>query len=177
VTIGRIAKAHGIRGEVTVEPWVEVGDALSPGSLLWLTWPKGEGREECVETVRPHGTRWLIRLKGFSDRDQAETLVRAEIRVDRDVLPPLGQDEYLWEDLIGLEVVEESGKPVGKLVEVFATGSHGENDVIVVQDEDGEEVLLPMTRQVILNVDLEGGQVKVSIPKGLQEPKGEGVDL
>ncbi len=177
VSIGRIAKAHGIRGEVAVEPWVDVGDALSPGSLVWLTWPKGGGSEECVETARSHGTRWLIRLKGITDRDQAETLVRAEIRVDREALPPLGEDEYLWEDLIGLEVVEESGRPVGKAVDVFTTGLHGENDVIVIQDGDGGETLLPMARQVILDVDFEAGRIKVAIPKGLRETKGEGVDL
>ncbi len=176
IAIGRIVKAHGIRGEVSVERWLEWGEALSPGARLWLQWPGGQGREGRVETARPHGERLLIRLEGISDRTQAEALVPAEIHVEREAVPPLGEDEYLWEDLIGLEVVDDSGERIGRLDEVFATGPRGENEVIAVRDGD-VETLLPVTREVILDVDLEGGRMKVSIPKGLREAGGEGVDL
>ncbi|MFQ5911725.1 MAG: ribosome maturation factor RimM [Nitrospinota bacterium] len=176
VTLGRIVKAHGIRGEVAVEPWLDEGEALSPGARVWLKWPEGKSGQGRVETARPHGKRWLIRLEGIADRTGAEALVQAEVRVDREDLPPLGEDEYLWEDLIGLEVRDESGRLVGRLVEVFSTGPWGENAVIVVQDGD-HEILLPMTREVIREVDLQGGRMKVSVPAGLRESNGEGVDL
>ena len=178
VALGRIAKAHGIRGEVSVEPWLECGDALAPGARLWLREGKGEGenRPVRVETSRPHGRRVLIRLEGVSDRDGAEALVHAEIHVDRRRLPPLKEDEYLWEDLVGLVVVDDEGNSVGRLTGILATGPHGENELLVVQAGD-EEVLLPMTREVVREVDLEGGRMSVSVPEGLRVSGGEGVDL
>ncbi len=176
--LGRIAKAHGIRGEVSVEPWLECGDVLAPGARLWLREGNGEGesRPVCVETSRPHGRRVLIRLEGVSDRDGAEALVHAEIHVDRGRLPPLKEDEYLWEDLVGLAVVDDAGNPVGRLTGILATGPRGENELLVVQAGD-EEVLLPMTREVVHEVDLEGGRMRVSVPEGLRVSGGEGVDL
>ncbi len=178
VALGRIAKAHGIRGEVSVEPWLECGDALAPGARLWLRGSEGEGesRPVRVETSRPHGRRVLIRLEGVSDRDGAEALVHAEIHVDRRRLPPLKEDEYLWEDLVGLAVVDDAENPVGRLTGILATGPRGENELLVVQAGD-EEVLLPMTREVVREVDLEGGRMRVSVPEGLRVSGGEGVDL
>lgn len=174
--VGRVVKAHGIRGEVAVEVWLEVGEALSPGAPLWLEWQDGKRREGRVATVRPHGERRLVRLEGVSDRNEAEALVHAEIRVPRDSLPPLGEGEYLWEDLVGLEVVDLSGRRHGRLTEVFAAGPGGENVVIVVR-APRREILLPMTREVILEVDLEGRRMRVSVPAGLEEAGRKDVDL
>lgn len=176
VALGRIVKAHGIRGEVSVQPWLELGDALAPGATLWLRWSAGQSRPGRVETSRPHGDRVLIRLEGISDRSRAEALVHAEIHVDRERLPPLRENEYLWEDLVGLEVVDDAGAPVGRLTEIWATGPGGENEVLVVRSGAGE-VLLPMTREVVHEVDLEGGRMTVTVPEGLRASGGEGVDL
>ncbi|HJM44155.1 MAG: ribosome maturation factor RimM [Nitrospinota bacterium] len=176
IALGRIVKAHGIRGEVSVEPWLECGDALAPGARLWLRGSEGEARPGRVETSRPHGRRVLIRLEGVSDRDRAEALVHAEIHVDRRRLPPLEEGEYLWEDLVGLAVVDDAGNPVGRLTGMLATGPGGENELLVVQAGD-EEVLLPMTREVVREVDLEGGRMRVSVPEGLRVSGGEGDDL
>ncbi|MFQ5691538.1 MAG: ribosome maturation factor RimM, partial [Nitrospinota bacterium] len=74
-----------------------------------------------------------------------------------------------WEDLIGLDVVDETGETVGRLEEIFASGPKGECEVIVVRREGSDELLLPMTREVVLEVDLEGGRMRVSVPAGLEE--------
>ena len=82
----------------------------------------------------------------------------------RDQAVPLGKDEYYIADLIGLDVFTEDGEHLGELIDVLQTGA---NDVYVVKLEDGREVLLPVIRECIKEVNLEQGEVRVHLMKGL----------
>jgi 16S rRNA processing protein RimM len=108
-------------------------------------------------------------MEGCTDRTAAEALVGSLVRISRDRLPPLPEGEYLWEDLLGLEVLDEGGAPLGRVVEIFPTGS---NEVLVVRDGGGEEILLPAIREVGREVDLEGGRLRVRLMEGLRGSPG-----
>lgn len=168
VAVGRLVKAHGIRGEIAVELWLETGEAVSVGREISLQGSEGDSRRARIEALRPHQDRILLTLEGITDRDLARSLIPADIRIDRDDLPPLQEGEYLWEDLVGLGVVDEKGKSLGRLEEVFSSGPGGENDVIVVRNGNGE-ILLPMTREVVKDVDLDAGRMTVEVPEGLEK--------
>lgn len=162
VNVGRVVKAHGIRGEMCVELWLNTGNALSVGHEISLNGSDGNVLRARIEASRPHQERILLTLGGITDRDMARSLVSAEIQVDRGDLPPLDEGEYLWEDLVGLSVWDEKGNALGKLTEVFSSGPGGENDVLVICKED-DEILLPMTQEVVKELDLDAGRLTVEV--------------
>ena len=157
VTLGRITGAHGIKG------WVKVHSDTSPrenivGYSPWLL-DLGNGREAWeVRTGRLQGKALVAKLVGCDDRDRAESLTGAEIRIPRAQLPATTQPgEYYWADLIGLEVRTVDGVGLGRIVQMLETGA---NDVIVV--EDGRERLIPyLWGQVVRGVDLPAGVMTV----------------
>jgi 16S rRNA processing protein RimM len=104
-----------------------------------------------------HGKSVILRLEGCDDRDQAATLIGTEIGVSRDELPKAEEGHYYWSDLVGLTVIHRDGTELGSIKEILETGAH---DVMVV---DGEtERLIPFVmNEIVIDVDLDKGQVNV----------------
>jgi 16S rRNA processing protein RimM len=88
------------------------------------------------------------------------------VRIDRSQAAPLGEDEYYQFEILGLQVVDEAGNVLGRVIEILETGA---NDVYVVQRPDGSELLLPAIRSVILAVDLEQQRLVVRPPRYYDE--------
>jgi 16S rRNA processing protein RimM len=137
-----------------VRGWVKVfSDTRPRGNILdytpWLVKRRDGWEAMALAEGRVHGPGVIARLEGYSDRDQAQTLVGAEIAVRRNQLPPVKKGEYYWADLEGLRVVNLEGVELGTVSHLFETGA---NDVVVVTGE--RERLLPYTRHVIREVDL-----------------------
>jgi 16S rRNA processing protein RimM len=161
VTVGRITTAHGIRGEVKVEPLSDFPQRFQPGSTLWL-----DGAPHDVERGRPQGRSVIVKLSGVDTRTQAEALA------GKALLAPEAariEDEgvYYLHDVIGLRVEDTAGEALGRLAEVLSTGS---NDVYVVRGDRGE-LLLPALDDVIREVDVPGGRILVDIPEGIEFAK------
>ncbi len=155
VTLGRIVGLFGVRG------WVKVySDTRPPEAILtYSPWRVGKGaafRELKLAEGRPHGRGIVVRLEGCTDRDAAAKFVGSEIAVELSRLPPAKSGEYYWAQLEGLKVVNLAGQELGTVSHLFETGS---NDVLVVQDK--RERLIPYTRDVIRNVDLDAGVLQV----------------
>lgn len=155
VHIGRITGLFGVQGWVKVfshaRPRAEIVD-YSP----WLVNVEGDWREFAVEDGRAQGKGVVAKLAGVDDRDQASRLIGADIAIRFSQLPPPSKGEYYWAQLVGLEVVNLAGERLGKVDSLFETGA---NDVIVVRN--GRERWLPATSQVIREVDLEAGVMRV----------------
>ncbi len=155
VRLGRIAGAYGIRG------WMRVHSHTDPRENIldyspWLLLLEGGGqREFALVEGRRHGKSVVVRLAGVEDRDAALALIGAEIAVDRTLLPPAGEGEYYWSDLMGLEVVTPAGVKLGRVHHLMETGA---NDVLVVRGE--RERLIPFIDQVVLEVDLDAGFIQ-----------------
>ena len=103
-------------------------------------------------------------MKGIDSIDEAEKYRRKSLFVTRKNAVPLRRDEYFVADLVGLRVIDDMDQELGVLTEVLQTGA---NDVYVVKMKDGREALIPAIKQCILNVDVEGGLIRVHILEGL----------
>ena len=157
VTLGRISGVHGVQG------WVRVHSDTSPRENIvdYSPWHLvREGRRELrkVKSGRRQGKAVVAKLEGCNDRDAAEELVGALISIPRSALPDTTvPGEYYWADLVGLRVETVDGVELGRIGQLFETGS---NDVIVVQG-DKERLVPYIWEQVVREVDLEAGVMRV----------------
>jgi 16S rRNA processing protein RimM len=161
VTIGRITAAHGIRGEVKVEPLTDFPRRFQPGSILWL-----DGAPHDVERGRPQGRSVILKLSGVDSRTQAEALAGKDL-LAAEATPIEGEGIYYLHDIVGLRVEDAAGQTLGRLAEVLSTGS---NDVYVVRGDRGE-LLLPALDDVVREVDVARGRIVVDVPEGIEFAK------
>ncbi|MGQ9685192.1 MAG: ribosome maturation factor RimM [Thiobacillaceae bacterium] len=155
VVMGRIAAPYGVKGWVKVQPYTEYLDSLLDYPV-WRLGSSGAWRSYRVLDGRPHGRFLLAELEGVGDRDVAERLRGMDVAVARDELPEPGEDEYYWDDLIGLEVVNVSGLSLGRVEGLLETGAH---DVLRVVGE--RERLIPFTAPIVLEVDPSARRIRV----------------
>jgi 16S rRNA processing protein RimM len=160
LAVGRIARAHGVHGEVAVQPLSEVPSRFSSGSVLLLG-PDGE-RPLTVRSARPHGRRLLIRFEEVADRTEAEALHGRLLLAGADTAPSAPAEGFWVHQVVGLEVITEGGRSLGPVREVLHTAA---NDVWVT--ESG--ALIPALKSVVASVDVEAGRVTVREVPGLLE--------
>jgi 16S rRNA processing protein RimM len=163
VVVGYVTRAHGIRGEVAVEVRSDNADRFTPGSVVRLE----SGRDLAIERAHRHGSRLLVRFEGVHDRTTAESLRGEVLVVPESWLPELPRGEYWPFQLEGCEVVTESGRALGVVVEVV---SNPANDLWVARTPGGEETFVPAIRDVIVDVDLGARRILVRDVPGLTAP-------
>jgi len=162
--IGRIVKAHGIRGEVVVRSLSENPARFQPGSRLLVGHDIDAVVEMVVGCVRPQQPgRLLVAFDGVPDRTAAEALRGRRIFARAAALPELPDDVFWERDLIGLPVVDVEGAALGVISAVI---SRTEQDLWEVQTPSGP-VLLPAAKGIVVSVDLEARRVTVDPPAGL----------
>lgn len=163
VVTGRVIKPHGVLGWVKVEVLTTNPRRYREGnSFLLEGYEKGERLH--LEEVKESGEALLVKFKGLDDREQAERLKGRKLLVTPDEIGEPPRD-HLWEhQLIGLEVITTEGRRLGEVEEVLETGA---NDVLVVRGD--KENLIPMIKEVMVDVDLEEGRMIIKPPPGLLE--------
>jgi 16S rRNA processing protein RimM len=167
--IGRVVKPHGVKGKIKVQYFGEDPNRFPLYREVFIE--NSTGRPQTYEVLEaiPQPPRLILRLKGIERIEEAEPLVGKEILVRRGALSDLKEEEYYWYDLLGMVVETEKGRRIGKVKEIFPTGA---NDVFVV-DGKRRELLLPATEEVIREIDLEKGVMKVIWMEGLWEEEDE----
>jgi 16S rRNA processing protein RimM len=163
VVVGRITRAHGVRGEVAVLVLTEVEDRFDPGAVVYLE----DGRALTVAEARPHRGRLLVTFEGVGDRTAADRLVQRNLVVPESQSPPLPRGSYWDHQLIGCEVLTEAGRSLGRIVDVIHTPA---NDVWSAVDPDERETLVPAIADVVGSVDVAGKRVVVREVPGLTAP-------
>ncbi len=148
VVMGRLGAPFGVKGWVHVQPYSEMDDALADHAV-WQVGRLGVWASYELEGFRPQGSKMVAKLVGVDDRDAAFALRGSEVAVPRASLPPAGQNEYYWSDLVGLDVVNVQGDRLGSVDHVIEAGAH---DVLVVRGE--RERLIPFVGQIVLEVSL-----------------------
>jgi 16S rRNA processing protein RimM len=164
VTVGQIGAAHGIRGEVRVKSFTEPAGAIAEYGPLTVIGGKGGPRELTVQGLRDAGTMLVVKFKEIGDRNAAELLNGRELAVDRSKLPEPDEDDFYHADLIGLDVVDETGALRGRVVGV---DNFGASDLLEIAPPEGPTVYLPFTKQFVPDVDIETGRVTIVVPEGL----------
>ncbi|HNM83739.1 MAG TPA: ribosome maturation factor RimM [Mycobacterium sp.] len=167
LVVGRVAKAHGVTGELVVDVRTDDPEArFAAGNTLRGRASRGSSeRTFTVESVRPHGGRLLVRLAGISDRDSADALRGTLFVVDSADLPPITEpDEYYDHQLEGLRVRTVGGADVGTVAEVLHTAA---GELLSVTTPDGAEVLVPFVTAIVPTVSLSDGVLEIDPPDGL----------
>ena len=160
LTIGYIAGAHGIRGEVKVRLHHPDSEALFTAEHLLARLRTGEERILRPESARPQGKFLLVGFEDITNRNQAEELKGATLTASSEHLPPLDEDEIYLESIRGFRVVTEDGRDLGVLKDFLVTNI----DILVVH-QDAQEHLIPLLEETIRNTS--DDTVTVRVPEGL----------
>lgn len=163
VTIGKIGRPHGIRGEVRGIPLIDWPGDLSKFRSFYIEGEDGTGQWLKLERIRSHGDKYIIKFTDLNDRNHAEIIKGQLIKVDESNCPQLPGDSYYASDLIGLKVLSTDGKILGVLTDVLKMPAH---DIYVV-DVEGRESLVPAVEEFIKSVDLNKRQIIVEPIEGL----------
>ena len=160
ILVGHISRAHGIRGEVVVEPTGDTTQLFESGARLWVGSELASYR---VATARWAGNRWLIGFEAVTNRDAAERLRSMQLFVDASTLPELEEGSYYIHDLVGCRLEKADGEVLGTVQSVLLGGGQ---DLLEIE-WDGGTGLLPMVREWLRFVDLESRRIVVDLPDGL----------
>lgn len=148
VKIGEIVNTFGLKGELKIYPY---GNEIENVDSFFI-----KDKNYKIEKIRKQKNVYIVKLKNIDDIDNAEKFKNIEIEVNKDDLP---DGTYYIEDLIGMEVFDDTGKYLGKLDDIFNTGA---NDIYQVG-----KILLPAIDDVIKKIDIENNKITVHILKGL----------
>tara|TARA_A100001037_G_scaffold298567_1_gene322534 strand:- start:355 stop:939 length:585 start_codon:yes stop_codon:yes gene_type:complete len=164
VCVGRIAGAHGVQGLIRINSYTE--DPMDVAAYGPVTDEYGERMFE-LEAKRMTKTQVVARIKGVMDRNAAEALQGLRIFILREVMPPTADDEFYCEDLIGLAAETVDGKSLGS---VLSLQEFGAGEMLEIGRRRGGTTLVPFTKDVVPQVDLEAKRVVIDPPIGLLEP-------
>ena len=163
VAVGRITRAHGVQGELAVLVISEVPDRFADGETVW----REDGRTLTVEPCRPHKDRLLVRFREVQSREQAEALQRALLVVPESLSPQLPEGSWWDHRIVGCTIETDTGRVLGTVHDVIHTAA---NDVWSAVDDEGTETLIPVLRDVILDVDMDAKRIVVREIPGLTMP-------
>lgn len=163
LVVGRIEKAHGIRGELSVRVFSDVPERFAKGSVLGAGDHLRADRDLTVESVRAHGERLLVRFAEVADRAAAEALRGLTLTIPAEEAAQLGEWTFYPFQLEGCEVVSVKGSSLGVLRRVEEGPA---NDYWVVRSGT-QEVLVPAVRAIVKEVDLDARRIVLDPPEGL----------
>ena len=178
IDVGRVIKAHGLRGQVVVggvrlsrEEFVALGHVWARG----VTGARGDAaatRRLVIEEAKDFQHNLIVRFEGFADRDEAEEIHGAVLEIDPAQLPRTEEGTVYLFQLVGLRVADEAGQTLGRVREILQTGA---TPILVVDAPAPEaggkprERMFPMSEEVLVRVDTEGGLVTVRLLPGMEE--------
>ncbi|MFJ6943398.1 ribosome maturation factor RimM [Streptomyces wuyuanensis] len=170
LVVARIGRAHGIKGEVTVEVRTDEPELrLAPGAVL-ATEPASTG-PLTIETGRVHSGRLLLCFEGVRDRNGAEALRNTLLIADVDPEErPEEPDEYYDHQLMDLDVVLADGTEIGRITEISHLPSQ---DLFIVERPDGSEVMIPFVEEIVTEIDLDEQKAVIDPPPGLVDDRAE----
>ena len=161
--VGVITTTHGVRGEVKVFPTTDDAERFLELEYVLLDTGR-ELRRLDIKNVRFFKNLVILKFDGIDNINDIEKYKGKDLWIPREEAQELDEDEYYIADLIGMDVVLEDGSKFGTLKDVMETGA---NDVYVVEDTKGEEILLPAIKECILDVEVEKNVMTIHLMKGL----------
>ena len=162
--IGQIVGTFGIKGMVKVVPFTDDIKRFNDLKKVYVENKKKKEEYE-IEQVSYHKNMVILKFKGIDKIEDAEKLRDSYLKINREDAVPLEENSYFIVDLIGLDVETQEGNLLGKLEDIYNTGS---NDIYVVKNELGKQTLLPGIEDVIKEVSLEENKIIVHLIEGLE---------
>jgi 16S rRNA processing protein RimM len=165
LAVGFLRRAHGVRGEMIMDVHTDFPERLKSGKKLFVG---DEHKTMSVSAVRPHAKGLLIKFKGIETPEAAGQLRNQWVYVKAADVPSLPEGQLYLHELFGFAVVDEAGNSLGELVEIIETGA---NDVYVVRNDAGKDILLPAIPSVILEVNATNRMMRVHLLEGLTDDR------
>ena len=161
LTVGFIRRPHGLQGEMVMDLHTDFPERMKNGRKLLVG---DEHRSLTLSSVRPHQAGLLVRFKGIETPEQAGQFRNQWVYIKASDAPELPDGRIYQHELFGFQVVDENDQLLGELVEILETGA---NDVYIVRNESGRDLLLPAIPPVILGVDTSRRVMRVHVLEGL----------
>ena len=158
IVIGKIVAPHGVRGDIRILPLTETPEIFFDLDYLILE----KGGKLTVTRARFQKNLILLSTEEVTNMDEAEKLRNQNVLIEKEKLPPLPEGRYYVSDLVGFVCVDEGGQKVGTFKDTMQTGS---NDVFVIDDVTGKELLIPAISEYILKIDTEKQEIVVRVPE------------
>ena len=163
IEIGQIVNTNGLKGVVKVNPFTDDISKFEELKYVYIQL-KSELKKVKIEQVRYNKNQVLLKLEGIDSIEEAEKYRNFYLKTEKESQEDLGEDTYYIVDLIGLDVYTDKNEYLGKIEDVFPTGS---NDVYVVKDNLGKQILIPAIADVVKKVDLNNGKMIINLIPGL----------
>ena len=167
LAVGLLRRPHGVRGDLLLEVYTHFPERLKPGTTVFV----GDDHVPAkISRRRPHNDGLILGFAGVNSSDDAAKYRSKVVFVPAEDRPPLPEGEYYHHQIIGLKVFNEDGRELGAVSEILETGA---NDVYIVVRPDGRELLLPALKQVLLEVNIDAGMMRVHLLPGLVDEDKE----
>ena len=163
IEIGQIVNTNGLKGVVKVNPFTDDISKFEELKYIYIQL-KSELRSYKIEQVRYNKNQVLLKLEGIDSIEEAEKYRNFYLKIEKKSQEELGEDTYYIVDLIGINVYSENDEYLGTIEDVFPTGS---NDVYVVKDNLGKQILVPAIAEVVKEVELKNKKMVIKIIPGL----------
>lgn len=163
IEIGQIVNTNGLKGVVKVNPFTDDISKFEELKYVYIQL-KSELKKVKIEQVRYNKNQVLLKLEGIDSIEEAEKYRNFYLKTEKESQEDLGEDTYYIVDLIGLDVYTDKNEYLGKIEDVFPTGS---NDVYVVKDNLGKQILIPAISDVVKEVDLKNKKMIINLIPGL----------
>jgi 16S rRNA processing protein RimM len=166
IALGVIRKAHGVRGEASVEGWTDSLERFTELKAVTLVSPdEKSSRPATIEAVRLHAGRALVKLAGFDSPEEIQKLQNWTIEIPEDEARKLEPDEYFLHDLVGLTLVDTAGNERGKVVGVEETAG----GLLLAVQGPKRRFDVPFATDICTNIDLGSKRITVELPEGLED--------
>jgi 16S rRNA processing protein RimM len=163
LAVGKVRRPHGVAGDALVEVYTDFPERLKPKAVVYA----GETHIQLtIRRQRSHNDGVLLAFDGYSTPERVGRFRNQILYIVEEDAMELPEGEFYYHELHGLSVIDENGKSLGKVTEIMQTGA---NDVYVVTNDAGREILLPAISEVILDVDLDSKIIKAHLLPGLLE--------
>jgi len=167
IAVGVIRRAHGVRGEASIEPWTDSPERFAELENVTLVSPdESSSRDVRIESTRVHGERALVKFSGVESPEDVQLLNGWTIEIPEAEARELEADEYFLHDLVGLTLFDAAGNARGVVTEVLEGGG---GLLLRVQRADGRRYELPFAADLCTEIDLTAKRMVVALPEGLDD--------
>jgi 16S rRNA processing protein RimM len=167
IALGIIRKAHGVRGEASVEPWTDTMDRFSDLDEVMLVSPDGATvRPARIEAAREHAGRSLVKFAGIDAPEDLRELQGWTIEIPESQARPLEEGEYFLHDLVGMRLIDAEGNERGIVEDAFEGGG---GVLLTVKPKSGKRFDVPFAVEICTNIDLKAKTMTVVLPVGIDD--------
>jgi len=166
IVVARVARTRGLRGEVVADLQTDFPERFDDLDCLIAIAPDGSRRSLQIEEHWFHGSRLVLKFADYDSIEEARELAGHQLAVPAGERIELPEDHYYEWELAGCRVEVMDGTLIGRVKEVMHTGGV---EILVVAGDAGREMLIPMAREICVEIDIAGKVIRVDLPEGLLE--------